>query len=591
MFQSIRNFLVRFGKGIRIRIMLPVILFLVIEAVFFLYLHHRYMANLARKTIHQDTVSLLSSIRAAIEHPMTTGDEESIRELLKNVSRQSEVKIYIADPEGVITYAPSPGEEDQNLWEKVPQEIASLGQRQFQTREDTAVKILKEGERGEFFGLKLIKNQKACFHCHGSSREVLGLVLVRGDITPALAIERKSVRSFSFLAVAILAFSVLLLTLLLQKIAIKPIRALCAKLKELSVGEADLTRELPVRKINCSEEMRCDYPECRSYGQEVPCWYVSGSYSLDPDCPKISEGHYRGCEDCLVYQKALRTEIEEAASFVNAFLNRMRQMIGEAKAHAENVGLEAQKLNKEAEVMSQIATDTKEGARSLLTSAERTNQMVENVVRAMEEMNGAVVEISRNTSLSREKTSEATEKARQAVETIKNLSEASEKIGEISQLIGNIAEQTNLLALNATIEASRAGEAGKGFAVVANEVKELARKTSESVEVIDKNVNRLKGDVQQAVTAINEILQVIEELNHMAQNIASAVEEQTATTGEISASAQQAGETVAETTRLIDGITQRSGKAYESSNKVKEAAHKLNRLFKELQELLSSFKI
>ena len=589
MFQGVIR---RYGKGIKVRLLTPVVILLVLEAGLFLFLHHHYMEKLSDETGHENAVSLLSSVRAAIEHPMTTGDEEGIRNLLTNINQKSGIKAYITDTEGVVTYGPSAGEERQNLWQQLPSEIKAFVD-QILSRKDTMprVKIWTKGDHGELFGVKLVKNEKACFHCHGSSRDVLGFVLVREDISPVLAIEKNSLRSFTIITAIILVLSVAIFTFLLQKIAISPIKALCAKLKDLSVGDADLTRELPVNRINCSEEMKCDYPQCRSYGKEVPCWYVSGSYAVDPDCPKITKGEYHECDQCKVYQQALRTEIEEAASFVNAFIARMRKMIAEAKAHAENVGLEAQKLKKEAAVMSDIATNTSQGAKSLLESAALTNEMVKNVVLALEEMNGAVVEISRNTNLSREKTLEATEKARHAVEVIEKLSEASEKIGEISQLIGNIAEQTNLLALNATIEASRAGEAGKGFAVVANEVKELARKTSESVEVIDKNVHQLKGDVRQAVEAINEIMKVIEELNLMAQNIASAVEEQTATTSEISSNAQQAGDTVAKTTGLIEEIAKGSTESQESSNKVKQAAEKLTSLFKELQRLLASFKI
>ena len=582
----------RYTRGIKVRILFPVIVFLVAEAILFLFLHHHYMQRLSSEIGHEDAISLLSSVRAAIEYPMTTGDEESIRQMLKNVGRNAPVKIYIADPEGVVTYAPTPAEERKTLWQDVPEEFASLGKEAVKRGEREAlVKLWKEGDRGELLGLKVIRNTRACAHCHGTSREVLGFLFLRSDISPVVALGSKSLRSFSVITILVLLFSVLVLTLLLQKVAIKPIRSLCAKLQDLAVGEADLTRELPVKALNCSEEMACGESNCRSFGKEVPCWYISGSYATDPDCPKITEGEYRDCKECQVYEKAVCTEIDEAASLVNAFIHRMRQMIAEAKSHAENVGLEAQKLRQESETMSEVATRTSQGTRSLLQSAEETREMVDQVVRAMEEMNGAVVEISRNTSLSREKTLEATEKARHAVDVIKNLSAASEKIGEISQLIGNIAEQTNLLALNATIEASRAGEAGKGFAVVANEVKELARKTSESVEVIDKNVQRLKGDVSQAVSAINEILAVIEELNHMAQNIASAVEEQTATTEEISTSAQQTGETVAQTTGLIKEIAQGNEAVYESSHRVKRAAEKLTFLFKELQNLLASFKV
>ena len=588
MFQGIR----RYTRGIRIRIILPVIIFLITEAFLFLFLHHRYMQKVSAETGFENAYSLLSSVRAAIEHPMTTGDEESIRQMLQNVAQSAKVHVYIADPEGVITYAPHSQEERKKIWSELPEEFVSLAQEAIKSgRQDALIKFFKEGSRGELLGLKVIKNSQACAHCHGTSRNVLGFLFLKRDISKLFAIENQSIRSFGIIIFLVLIFSVIVLTLLLQRVAISPVRSLCAKLKDLAVGEADLTKELPLEAPNCSEIMKCGESNCRSFGKEIPCWYVSGSYATDPDCPKIASGEYRDCAECKVYEMALKTEIEEAASLVNAFINRMRQMIARAKSHAENVGLEARKLHQESETMSQVAARTSEGTESLLQSAKMTSEMVENVVRAMEEMNGAVVEISRNTSLSREKTLEATEKARHAVEVIQNLSQASEKIGEISQLIGNIAEQTNLLALNATIEASRAGEAGKGFAVVANEVKELARKTSESVEVIDKNVERLKGDVSQAVSAINEILAAIEELNNMAQNIASAVEEQTATTEEISTSAQQAGETVKETTGFIQEIAEGSGAVKESSEKVKQAAQKLNQLFRELHDLLISFKV
>ncbi len=584
--------LFRFARGIRARILFPVILFLVLQAALFFFLNRHYLGKALSETGHQNAVSLLSSTFAAIEHPMKRGDEESIRRMLRNLYEEAGLRVYIASPEGIATYTSDPAKERTSLWSDLPQDFVSAAQKAVaEAEEKPLIKFWPRGEKEELLALKAIPNEKACAHCHGTSREVLGFLLFRSDITSALMVGKEASRAFSMITVLVVLLSVFVIAFVLQKTAISPIRSLCAKLKDLAVGEADLTRELPVKALNCSEIMKCEEPSCRSYGKEIPCWYVSGSYAVEPDCPKIVQGEYHACEECRVYQQAVRTEIDEAASFVNAFVNRMRQMIKEAKAHAENVGLEAGKLRQESESMNQVATRTTEGTRSLLESAEATTEMVDHVVKAMEEMNEAVMEISRNTNLSREKTLEATEKARQAVEVIENLSAASEKIGEISQLIGNIAEQTNLLALNATIEASRAGEAGKGFAVVANEVKELARKTSESVEVIDQNVQRLKGDVSQAVSAINEILAVIEELNNMAQNIASAVEEQTATTGEISSSAQQAGETVSQTTGLIHEIAKGSDEVRESSNEVKRTAEKLNQLFRELQSLLASFKV
>ena len=124
------------------------------------------------------------------------------------------------------------------------------------------------------------------------------------------------------------------------------------------------------------------------------------------------------------------------------------------------------------------------------------------------------------------------------------------------KVITSIAQQTNLLALNATIEAARAGEAGKGFAVVANEVKELAKETAKATEDISRKIEAIQTDTKGAVEAIGQIGKMIIQINDIQNTIASAVEEQSATTNEISRNLAEAARGSTEIAQNITGVAE-----------------------------------
>ncbi len=156
-----------------------------------------------------------------------------------------------------------------------------------------------------------------------------------------------------------------------------------------------------------------------------------------------------------------------------------------------------------------------------------------NLVSASEELNASIRDISQSASDAAEVSRSAVDIANTTNETISKLGKSSMEIGEVVKVITSIAEQTNLLALNATIEAARAGEAGKGFAVVANEVKTLANETAKATEEIGEKIGMIQNDTKDSVDAINQITEVINKTNDYSNSIASAVEEQSATTQEM----------------------------------------------------------
>jgi methyl-accepting chemotaxis protein len=175
--------------------------------------------------------------------------------------------------------------------------------------------------------------------------------------------------------------------------------------------------------------------------------------------------------------------------------------------------------------------------------------------------------------------------------TIAKLGESSLEIGKVIKVITSIAQQTNLLALNATIEAARAGEAGKGFAVVANEVKELAKETAKATEDIGQKIEAIQGDTKGAVQAIGEISGVINQINDISNTIASAVEEQTATTNEIGRNLGDAAKGMNEIARNITGVATAAQSTTQGATDSQKAAKALSEMAAQLQSLVGKFKL
>ncbi len=355
--------------------------------------------------------------------------------------------------------------------------------------------------------------------------------------------------------------------------------------------DTDLTRQVSLTKVNCSERTGCQQSQCPCYGKEAHCWYEVGSFSDDVHCPKIINGVYQSCRECKVFKEAVVTEIDEVATSVNTLLLRIRRMVALVLEQGQKVAEGAKSLLEVSEQLASGAVESQRQAEEITRVAEETSQNVHSVAAAMEEMSTAMSEVAQHTTEGSQAAQQATTQAAQTQRVLEQLAEASDKISEVSRLIGSIAEQTNLLALNATIEAARAGEAGKGFTVVAGEVKELARQTGDSVSEIDEMVKHLQDGASQALEAVNRINEVIHKVAELSNNIAAAMEEQTAITNEVSANTQKVNEEMGELSRMSQTIAAAGEQTAQGAEQVRQVATELRRLSEELMDLLGRFRV
>ena len=155
------------------------------------------------------------------------------------------------------------------------------------------------------------------------------------------------------------------------------------------------------------------------------------------------------------------------------------------------------------------------------------------LVHQVEQLSIASAEISQNTARTSAATADAVQASRAANAEIQGLLTASKEIGDVVRLNNSIAQQTNLLALNATIEAARAGESGRGFAVVAKEVKDLAKGTGEATGDIQRKVSVIQATTQTVIDMVEKIASVVDTIDEIQANVASAIEEQNVTLSEI----------------------------------------------------------
>ena len=272
------------------------------------------------------------------------------------------------------------------------------------------------------------------------------------------------------------------------------------------------------------------------------------------------------------------------------FIADLRVNIGSFGKAGDELNVSSNELVSISQQLSANAEETSAQAGVVSAASEEVSTNVQVVATGTEEMTASIKEISQSASQAAQIADSAVKIVGETNDKIAALGESSTDIGQVVKVITEIAGQTNLLALNATIEAARAGEAGKGFAVVANEVKELANQTTKATEEISQKIQIIQDDAQNAVSAMDQITQVINEVNDISGTIASAVEEQSATTNEMSRNVTEAAKGVQEIAQNITGVAQAASETSQGATTTEQTATQLTQNADLITSLVAKFK-
>ena len=326
----------------------------------------------------------------------------------------------------------------------------------------------------------------------------------------------------------------------------------------------------------------------------------------DGDLTQVSE--YKSGDEIGAMSVALNKTIES----LHSIMSEVRSGSAEVATSSESIRLQSSDAKTNANQMTEKAVSVSSSGEELSANirgmAETSDEMTtaaSTVASAVEEMSASIGEVAKNCAKESEIAEHARQRAHATNEVIDKLADSSQTISQVVDVIRGIAEQTNLLALNATIEAASAGEAGKGFAVVASEVKDLARQSADATDSIANKIREIRHDTDLSITSIKEITEIIEEVSMISSNIASAIEEQSATTQEIARNIAGLSDSIGNLASNIDESATGSANVSESMHKVYEAAElaagkasegenraeELAEVSSRLTKLVSSFKI
>jgi methyl-accepting chemotaxis protein len=502
------------------------------------------------KARYQAITQILSGVTAKYVFDF---DDQALRQVLKNFMNLSELVAIDVRETGEKPFAAAWDKGGAFSGKELPKDLDL--KKEFSFKQEIVFDGQPIGTVEIFYSDQKLRNMIS------EAEFKVKTLLEEFDVFTKGQLKQSTYKQVAAIVVVVLALiAVILFTL--KVLVIAPLNAATAILKEIATGEGDLTKSLPIKRLD---------------------------------------------------------EIGELSKWFNAFMASLKEMIINIRRDAVTVSESSTQMLKVSDLLSDGVKDLSERAssvsaaseemsanmKSVALSSDETTTNVGTIAAAAEQMTATINEITRSAEKARSITEDAVSQAKKSHDQVGELGKAAVDIGHVIETIQDISEQVNLLALNATIEAARAGEAGKGFAVVASEIKSLASQTAQASSSIKEKIKVIQDTTQDTVFQIDSISKVISEVNDSVRTIAGAIEEQSATTKEISNNVHSissglstVNDNVSQSSSVSEHIAQEiaevnnaSAQMKENSNRVNTTAKSLSSLAHSLEGFVSKFKI
>ncbi len=282
-------------------------------------------------------------------------------------------------------------------------------------------------------------------------------------------------------------------------------------------------------------------------------------------------------------QRTIQHVAEQAATISNRVAAASEQLSAQVEQVSRGAEMQRDRVDSTASAMTEMNSTVLEVAKnageaseqSELTRGKATDgaSLVDKVVHSINQVNGVAATLQKN---------------------MQELGSQAESIGGVMNVISDIADQTNLLALNAAIEAARAGEAGRGFAVVADEVRKLAEKTMTATQEVGSNISAIQNSTRANINAVDDAARAVIEATDLANTSGQALSEivnlasaNSSVVASIATAAEQQSATSEEISRAIEEINKIVGETSEGMIQSSAAVQELSRMAQELNAVMA----